>query len=137
MVFAASYLPPAIQCYWNVVANFASHVASSTSTVSPEAAKLAMENVQLLYKDAFSSDAELTHQLITMEYSVTKKPLGIPLVPSQTKCSLCVGKPLLRGDRPSRLTLYRVNGYRSCNSFSQVLSQQSPRLPFRPVLWIF
>ena len=41
-----------------------------------------------------------------MEYGPTKQSLGVPLIPSQTECSSCGGKLLLRADRPSRLSLY-------------------------------
>ena len=106
MAFATNYLPSDIPCYWDIVAGFANQVASGKSTVTPESAKIAMENMQVLYKDAFTSDADLTHQLIAMEYSVTKQPLGVPLVPCEKKCLMCDGKLLLRTDRPSRITLY-------------------------------
>ena len=106
MVFAASFLPFEIPCYWNIVADFANQVVSSKSRVSPESAKVIVGNLQVLYKDVFSSDTDLAQQITRMEYSVTKQPLGIPLVPSQTNCLLCGGKLLLRGDKPSRMTLY-------------------------------
>ena len=41
-----------------------------------------------------------------MKYGPAKQVLGVPLVPKPTKCDLCGGKLLLRGDRPCRLTLY-------------------------------
>lgn len=41
-----------------------------------------------------------------MEYGITRKPLGIPLVPSGGFCLSCDGKLLLRNDRPSHLILY-------------------------------
>ena len=89
MAFATNYLPSDIPCYWDIVAGFANQVASGKSTVTPESAKVAMENMQVLYKDAFTSDADLTHQLIAMEYSVTKQPLGVLLVPCE-KNAFCV-----------------------------------------------
>ena len=106
MLFATSYLPPDVPGYWNVIADFANQVVSGKSSVSPQSAKVAMDNTQVLYSEAFSSDVDLTKQLIAMEYSVTKQLLGVPLVPNQTKCFSCGGKLLLRGDRPSRMTLY-------------------------------
>ena len=87
MAFATNYASCLLPCYWNIVAGFANQVASGKSTVTPESVKVAMENMQVLYKDAFTSDADLTHQLIAMdsEYSVTKQPLGVPLVPCEKK----------------------------------------------------
>ena len=107
MLFATSYLPPDIPHYWDIIASFANQVNhSGRSSISPQSAKVAMENVQVLDTEAFRSDAVLTRQLITMEYTVTNKPLGVPLVPNENKCPLCGGKLLLRSDRPSRMTLY-------------------------------
>ena len=85
MLFATSHLPPDIPGYWNIVASFANQVVSDKSSVSPESAKMVMENVQVLFNEAFSSATALTQQLIAMEYSVTKQPLGVPLVPTRTK----------------------------------------------------
>ena len=105
MVFATSYLPLDIPGYWTIVASFANQVVSDKSRVSPESAKVAMEKCKYSTMRHLLRTA-LTEQLIAMEYSVTKELLGVPLVPTQTKCSFCGGKLLLRGDRPSRMTLY-------------------------------
>ena len=103
LVFAASYLPTDIPHYWNIVATFASQ---ESLCLSPDSAKIVMENVQILSPETVSSDKDLIKQLIGMKYSITAQPLGVPLVPNQTKCLTCGGKLLLRSDRPSRMTLY-------------------------------
>ncbi len=103
MLFATSYLPSDIPQYWNIVATFANQ---GSSNISPDSAKLVMENTQALNAEAFCADEDLTRELIAMEYGPGKKPLGVPLIPSQTKCLSCGGKLLLRSDRPSRLSLY-------------------------------
>ena len=41
-----------------------------------------------------------------MKYGPAKQVLGVPFVPKPTKCDLCVGKLLLKGDRPCRMSLY-------------------------------
>ena len=105
MMFAVQYLPPEIPKYWEIVAKFASQTISKECIVSPEAAKLVMENLQVLNPGAFISDQKLTQEIIKFECAATKQPLGVPLIPNQTKCSSCDGKLLLRGDRPSRLSL--------------------------------
>ena len=69
LVFATSFLPPDIPFYWNIVADFANQAISGKSSISQESARIAMGNVEVLYKDAFCSDVELTKQLISMEYS--------------------------------------------------------------------
>ncbi len=65
-----------------------------------------MENLQVLSVEAFCHDEDLTRELIAMEYGPSKQPLGVPLIPSQTKCLSCGGKLLLRSDRSSSLSLY-------------------------------
>lgn len=74
--------------------------------MTPESAKIAMENLQVLNPRSFITDAELISQLMQMEYNITKQPLGIPLVPNQTQCVSCGGKLLMRNDRPSHIMLY-------------------------------
>lgn len=107
MVFATSFLPPELPHYWDVIARFANQNINSTkSVVTPQSAKIVMENLQVLNNQAFISDAVLTSELIDMEYEITKQPLGIPLVPNQTKCLTCGGKLSLRNDRPSRISIY-------------------------------
>ena len=103
MLFATSYLPSDIPHYWNIVATFSTQ---GSSRISPETTKMLMENMQILNAEAFCTDGELMRELISMEYGPTKQPLGVPLIPSQTECCSCGGKLLLRGDRPSRLSLY-------------------------------
>lgn len=107
LIVATSFLPRELPSYWNIIADFANQgLPEKRSTVSPESARVAMENVEVLFKDAFVTDTELTKQLVALQYFVTKQPLGIPLVPTETICSLCDGKLLLRRDRPSQMTLY-------------------------------
>ena len=92
MLFATSYLPPEIPNYWNIIAMFAT---MGNSSVSPEMAKLMMENVQVFSNKAFCSDVDLTLELIAMEYGPNKQDLGVPLVPKQNKCMLCGGNSIL------------------------------------------
>ena len=106
MMFAVQYLPSEIPKYWEIVAKFASQTISKECIVSPEAAKLVMENHQVLNPGVFISDQELTQEIIKFECAATKQPLGVPLIPNQTKCSSCDGKLLLWGDRPSRLSFF-------------------------------
>ena len=103
LLFATFYLPSDVPHYWNIVATFCNQ---GSSKVSPESAKMLMENIQILNPEAFCTDEALKRELIGMEYGPSKQPLGVPLIPSQTECFSCGGKLLLRGDRPSRLSLY-------------------------------
>ena len=57
LLFAASFLPPDMPLYWNVVTSLANQDASETKQgVTAEEAKLVLENMKILYSDAFSVD---------------------------------------------------------------------------------
>ena len=106
MLFSTAFLPLDLPHRWDLIASFASRGSSSCRSVSPESARIAMDNMQALDTEAFRSDVDVTKELIAMEYgSKVKQPVGIPLVPKQTNCHSCGGKLLLRSDRPCRLTL--------------------------------
>ena len=110
MLFAASFLPPDMPLYWDVVASFANQaIAGAQPGVTTEEVKLVIENMKILYSEGFLFDSDLTQQIIAVDYSVTNKPLGITLVSSKTKCHECGGQPFLRRDRPSRMTLYTAS----------------------------
>lgn len=106
LIFATQYLPHDLPNYWEIIARFSSQLNTEESCITPEAARLAMENMQALNADAFIYDTDLTNELLQIECTVTKLPLGIPLMPNQTHCVICEGKLLLRGDRASRISLY-------------------------------
>ena len=56
LLFAASFLPPDMPHYWNVVTSFANQDASGTKQGVTAEAKLVLENIKILYNDAFSVD---------------------------------------------------------------------------------
>jgi hypothetical protein len=107
MLFAASYLPQDVPHYWEIVASF-SCVDSSTS-LSAERVKLLMENLQVLSRQAFTTDAELTVELLQTHRVCPKSKsevLGIALISDKQTCCKCGGRLLVRQDRPSRVVLY-------------------------------
>ena len=107
MFFASVFILPELPSYWDMIAKFANQQNSSKLEImTPQSAKLIVENHQVLDQEAFISDADLTTQLVTMEYEKTKQPLGIPLIAKETKCLLCGGRLSIRSDRPSRMTIY-------------------------------
>jgi len=108
MQFAASFLPTEMPHYWETVATFANKCCADGIGVSPESTKLLMENLLVLDSSSFSSDTKLMKELITMPYGSSKTQLGIPLIPHQSLCQLCNGKLLLKGDRPSGISLYTM-----------------------------
>ena len=91
--------------FWETVAKFG-NLASSKQEITAESARITVENIQALKPNIFISDSELINQMVQMEYSVTGKQLGIPLVSDEKTCLVCGGLLLMRNDRPSYLTLY-------------------------------
>ena len=55
-LFAASFLTHDMPHYWNVVTSFANQDASGTKQGVTAEAKLILENMKILYSDAFSVD---------------------------------------------------------------------------------
>ena len=107
MLFATSTLPTELPNYWDTVASFGClRCSSDQPKITPDSAQVAMQNLKVLDANAFCMDADLSKELVMMPHGPTRQPLGIPLIPKQTKCQSCGGKLLLRIDRPSRMTLY-------------------------------
>lgn len=104
MMFATHFLPPDLPNYWNIIAGFASKISSEN--ITPQSARMAMENMKVINPEEFISDTLLIKEIIGIECNASKKPLGIPLIPNQTHCVCCSGKLLLRSDRPSLISLY-------------------------------
>ena len=104
MLFATTYLPRGMPQYWEVIACFSNQ--GSNEKVSTSQVRLLMENLQTLNKQAFSSDLVLTNELLSTDSNPLTQPLGVVLVSAKDTCRSCSAKLLLRGDHPSRVTLY-------------------------------
>jgi hypothetical protein len=109
LLFATAYIPKEVPGYWEIVAKFGCHLSSDGFCLSPDSARVAMETLEMLDGSAFYMEAELTRELVSMEYGPSRQPFGVQLVPKQTKCLLCNSKLLLKSNRPSRITLYTRN----------------------------
>ena len=77
LIFASLYLPSELPHYWDTVAKFASQIKLEGS-ITPESAKLEIENTKILNPEAFISDSDLTKQLIAMECNATNQHWGFP-----------------------------------------------------------
>lgn len=104
ILFAVEYLPADCPCYWEAISKFAC-LGSDCNTLSTQEVKLLVENLQLLNERAFATDVSLRLELQAMNHYAAQ-PLGIVLVSRNEKCLECSGNLLLRGDRPSRVTVY-------------------------------
>ena len=107
MLFAASNLPQDVPHYWEIVASFS--CVNSSISLSADRVKLLMENLQLLSRQAFATDAELTAELLKTHRVCPKSKseiLGVALISDKQTCRKCGGRLLIRQDRPSRVILY-------------------------------
>ena len=104
MLFATANIPSGIPQYWEVIACFSSQ--GSDKPVDAAQVRLLMENLQLLNKEAFCNDIELTKELLGIEVKQLPQPLGVILLSAKDTCRLCGAKLLTRNDRPSRVILY-------------------------------
>lgn len=105
MLFAVSFLPSDYPQYWQVIAMFACKGSKLSKPLAAHDVRVLMENVQVMNSAAFVQDKQLLQEIITADDAVMS-PMGLILISSKSKCCVCGGKLLTRGDRPSRVTLY-------------------------------
>ena len=84
---------------------FATAGKTCADTVTPEQARVFMENIQTLNARAFDTDDVLFREIIQTKIP-SGRPLGVPLVSTNNMCLLCGSKLLLRKDRPAPMVLY-------------------------------
>lgn len=106
MLFAAAYLPSQTPNFWGIVVEFATLGMTRRSAVTPEQARVLMENLKTLDEKAFSTDKELLQELTHMPIPPTNKPLGIILLSPREVCILCGSKLLVRSDKASSVVVY-------------------------------
>ena len=107
LTFASAVLPPDLPNYWNTVSSFASAVKRSQDSVSvtPDQAKVFIENLKYLEPDALSNDYRLSVEL-QLFTGPKGQPLGIVLVSNNQTCLMCGSGLLIKADRPSKVTVY-------------------------------
>ena len=106
IIFASVYLPKDVPNYWSVLTQFATQECQLGS-LQTESVKVAVENLHVINEKAFVSDKQLTNEIHALcTTSSTPHQIGIVLVSSHSKCQLCEGNLLVRGDRPSHITVY-------------------------------
>ena len=65
-----------------------------------------VDNLKALDGAAFSSDLQLTKEIMTMERQGSDAKLGIVLISMNDKCCKCESKLYIRADRPATITVY-------------------------------
>lgn len=104
--FAATFFPRSMPAYWESVTRFGVLHRQARSDLTPEQVRLLVENLDVLDKEAFTSDEDLLHEIVDMPRPAGDGPLGIVLISAKETCTLCGSKLNMRVDRPSRVTLY-------------------------------
>ena len=104
LVFAVAYLPRDLPHYWSLISQF---VGDRAKDLSPESLRVAVENLQFVNSTAFVSDQELVKEIYAFSPpDPSSFALGIILISSHKQCGHCGGKLYVKGDQPSRVTVY-------------------------------
>ena len=124
ILFAASVLPPQLPQFWGVVVEFATLGNISAQSVTPEQARVFIENLHVLNAKAFDTDETLFQELLQSEIPAAR-PLGIPPISTNNTCLVCGSNLLLRKDRPAPIVVYMtafVGSYLHHTSTNTVLA---------------
>ena len=109
MLFAAAYLPPTTPNFWGIVVEFATMGRTRRSAITPEQARVLMDNLKSLDEQAFSTDQQLLQELTHMPIPPENKPLGLILLSRREVCILCGSKLLVKSDKASSVVVYDDN----------------------------
>ena len=105
LLFASASLPQDLPNMWGIAVEFATRGKESRNAVTPQQAKLLVENLRELDSLAFASDRQLLQELV--EFQVNKlRPMGVVLISSNNSCLLCKSRLQLRKDRPAPVVIY-------------------------------
>jgi len=104
LCFAARILPTGTPNYWQIVSNFGLQGRSSGLKLSPEEARIFIENLLVLNKEVFDSDTSLIKQLVRIPKCLNK--IGMVLVSSVEECGSCKSKLYIRSDRSTTAVVY-------------------------------
>lgn len=104
--FAATFYPRSMPSFWNHLASFSLMNKEHRNSLTVEEARQFIENVEVLNKDALSTDLQLTNDIIGMARMGTDTPLGVVLISGKDNCRNCGSKLYVRADCPSTITVY-------------------------------
>jgi len=105
LLFAWSNLPKDLPNAWKLAVEFATKNKDGIETDDQErtSLKLLLSNLEKLDASSFDNDDLLYTELLN---TPTTDPLGVVLIPAQSKCTICGNNLLIRKDRPSNITVY-------------------------------
>ena len=106
LFFAVGYLPEDLPKYWSVLSAFLA-LKPGSSPLSQAVLKTAVDNLRFLCVNSLSTDLQLAKEIHSLHvHSGLKSTLGIVLISPRNTCNKCGGNLLVRGDRPSQMTVY-------------------------------
>ena len=125
LLFAAVFLSPQLPQFWGLVVEFATLGKDSAKSISPDQARVFIENIQLLHAKAFDTDKDLFREILQMEIPAAR-PIGIPLISNNATCLLCGSNLLLRKDRSAPMVVYdNVRGTLPASHFHKYCSRRT------------
>ena len=105
--FAARSLPVGCPNYWNLVCTFTVK-DKKVHSISPEEARVFVENLKVLSGDVFTSDLTMMSDLIKLLKNTHKnvERIGVILISSRENCANCRGRLSTRPDRVASAVIY-------------------------------
>ena len=77
--------------------------------LTPNQARILMDNLKSLDEEAFSTDQELQKELMLTLIPPKNKPLGLVLLSATEICIICNSSLIVRSDKPSSIVVYDDN----------------------------
>lgn len=105
--FAARFYPRGMHYYSESVVSFSVKAKRERNNLTVEQADSIIENLEMIDDGEFSSDMELTKEIVMMEKHESESPLGVVLVSSKTRCRNCESRLHIRADCSSKVTILR------------------------------
>ena len=103
LFFAVGYLP---EEYWSILSAFLTQ-QSQGKPICETVLKTAVENLRYLSEESLVTDNQLAKEVHSLNFpSGSKNTLGIVLISHNDACKKCGATLLVRGDRPSKITVY-------------------------------
>ena len=107
LCFAARSLSSDSPNYWSLVSSFAVE-GNGNYSLSPDEARIFIENMRVLHSDIFDTEETLTRSLIKLPKNGSNQPekVGLVLVSSVQNCSNCHVRLYIRQDRAISAVIY-------------------------------
>ena len=108
MICAVAHLPSELPNLWSIVVEFGA--VGKETTITAEKARVLLENLEDFDEEALRSAKSTTLFLELVHFipNCTKSsaPIGVVLMSPSKTCQKCNALLTIRGDRPSRVTIY-------------------------------